>query len=217
MNRDPMEHREEILSEQFDRGSALAQSPEEQPILDDYRDIRETLRTYPLWEIDSAALVKRMAQEAHPKAYSSPSRVWKSHAWLAAASVACVILTTAGLGFILRIPAAPPVTQIVLENTATQANQSPSWLWQRRLQQGRLVTVPENAQARFSLRDGSTLECRPGTQIAIDYEQGRNIRLQTGYLHIHAASIPEATLTVQTPLNQVEVIGTEFWVEVVQP
>ncbi len=76
------------------------------------------------------------------------------------------------------------------------------------------MTVPPlYAPARITLSDGSNLTCQPGTELAVRFDEGRNIHLRSGTIEIDAAEVRDSTMTVKTPYWDVSVVGTKFRVE----
>lgn len=199
------ENREEKYSERFDRDAQSGGSAEEDRIVGDYRFLRETLRGFPVWPTDRNALSQRMADEFRK------TRI----RWLPlAACIAFVLFTGVYAESILKTPAVSAVGKVAFRQSVSNRPVSVPWLWAKRIAQGRRVTVPPGIEAQFDLRDGSTINAKSGAQLAIDYTQQRDIRLHYGFIAIDAAHIPDSTMTVFTPCNRVEVVGTKFWINV---
>jgi len=182
--------------------------------------LHSALRSYPVWKIDKMAFVRRMDEEME-----SPSGAkWYFHflfsglrRWSAVmAGIAVILVCLLISAYLVVTPISHPARHVELYSEATSAPQPVSWLWEKRLQRGCLVIVPPGVYAVLQLADGSTVQCSPESRVALPLSRERRITLQSGILTVQAAHIPKSTMTVTTPLAEVRVVGTVFWVEVVR-
>lgn len=199
------ENREQQYSERFDRGVQSGNNEEENRILTDYRFLRQTARQYPVWRVDADALSQRMLDEYRKTKFS----------WLPLA--ACFVIALCSGVYIwmtLKTPNSSAIAKVAFTQTETGKAANISWLWAKRAARGRRVMIPDGVEAKFNLRDGSVIRAKAGAQISFDYTPQRDIHLQYGYIAVDAAHIEGSTMTVFTPHERVEVVGTKFWVNV---
>ncbi len=111
-------------------------------------------------------------------------------------------------------PEVPPIERLSFQANESGKEISPAMLWEYRLQRGRFVTVPDEVSADMCLSDGSIISCSPETQLSVRFGQDRCIDLRSGSIAVQAASIQDSTLSVKTPLGQIDVTGTVFHVTV---
>ena len=203
------EDRERQISHQFDMGARSNQENQDADrILDDYQFVRETLQTFPVWKVNEEALSQRIENE-----YKKRARQWLP----LAASFALLLFTAVYSWTMLSAPAFSAVASIEFTQANSNKPAPVPYIWSKRIQRGKRVTVPNGLKAQLELSDGSSVGCESGTQISIDFSKNRNIFLQHGYVSINAANVPNTTMTVFTPLNRVEVVGTKFWIKVSTP
>lgn len=212
------EQRELEFSDRFSGGEETARDSEEARAFESYRCIREQLTDYPLPEIDRARLMQRMAAEMKrtPRRTSRFAIIdWLSRPAFAAVVFVGALLCVGGSFTVLRGPEIMPVERIHFSQLSGANEASlPSWLWRHRLQQGKRVTVPPGVSAELLLAEGSVIDCSPETSLAVRIADERRIRLDAGHISVNAASIPDQTMTVETPLMDIQVLGTVFHVTI---
>ena len=182
------------------------------------RWIREELRNYPVWEIDSHPYVQRMMDALNPP--NSHERNKKAKiTWPVlrldwglgismglAVMVFCIVLWTP----IHSKPVSDSIQWISINsNQSVAAPHS----WKTQLDAGKTVYIPSDVKARIHLVDGSALACSPNTALAVNYQATRQIDLISGSIEVDAARMPDKPMYVRTPLNTLKVIGTKFTVE----
>ncbi|MFH1742931.1 MAG: FecR family protein [bacterium] len=181
------------------------------------RLIGQTLRNYDASDFNAAALAGSMAREMD-RGKTSPAfpggfrRIWVQ----AAAGALLIIVGLSVLWVALDARKIRSVRSVEWIDESTGKARSVPLLWERSLQFGRMVSVPDNVQAELELAEGSAVTCSPGTSLAVHITDQRKIQLDSGRIAVRAAHIPNSTLCVETPLGDVEVLGTVFWVEVVR-
>jgi hypothetical protein len=215
MNEKPKDQHIQHCSERFDRGEDAERTPEEESVLQAYRQIREELRRYPVSANELRGLSRMLKTEFHKNSYRAWMWDWTGRIFKPAfAAVALIIFSTCA--YILTTPRVLPVSQISLSNDAHSSQKETPWLWRFLLQRGFSVTTPKDRPANLTLRDGSTIACAPGTRLSVQIDKERWIRLSAGEVTIHAAHIHDSTMTVETPSFNVQVIGTIFHLKVTE-
>lgn len=195
------------LSERFDRGEKNSSDTEENRMLKSYQWIQDRLSRVPVPDLELDYLANCMECE-----YQKLSRVDMTgrRRFRPAYAMALLLLVLCGsMIFYVSYPAPSPVSRWEF-----QSDFQPSWLWKQKLTRGFTVMTPHNTKILFHLTEGSRIECSPNTRIQLLFHDERTVNLYAGEVLIHAASIPGTTMTVQTPLLQVNVIGTVFRVKV---
>ncbi len=212
------EQREMEFSDRFSQGESTARDAEEARAFESYRRIRKQLSGYVLPELDRAGLTQQMAAEMKqtPKWVSRFAFVdWLPRPAFAVAVLVGALLCGGVLVTVLRLPQIEPVKEVRFTQLSGGGETSlPGWLWQRRLQQGKRVTVPPGISAELLLAEGSVIDCSPRTRLALRFDDNRRIRLDAGHISVNAASIPDQTMTVETPLMDIQVLGTVFHVTI---
>ena len=212
------EKQEQELSERFDLGVRGNEANGEDRVFRSYGRIQNGVRSLGVPEVDAATLSRRLAKEMghrgkwfegwHFPVVRVPRPVFVS---------LCLVFALAGLaGPGKALLLSHPVALVKFAAQSPRTGESVPFLWEHRLQQGSVVTVPEGFRAELNLSDGSTVSCAPHTQIAIHMDDRRHIILNSGEMTIRAAHIPDSTLNVKTPLGTVAVVGTVFRVKIVR-
>lgn len=212
------DEREQNLSERFDRGDHASRNDPDEAVLQDYEQIGQLLRAYPVRKLDRAALSQRIAR-------TCGTRSWRGlrgfrvlgpalqPGLVTACVVLCAVLYSLSL---LLLPGRACVVGVEFVGDSTGVQHPVSYWLEKRLQHGRLIAIPSGTTADFALADGSIVSCSSETRIALDFRDRRHIQLDAGSIIVRAASIPGSTMVVETPLADVNVVGTTFWVEVVR-
>ncbi|MFH1739610.1 MAG: FecR family protein, partial [bacterium] len=181
-----------------------------------YELIDKGLRAHNVPKVDASALSRRMAEEMGQREESLGISV---HLPRLAFVTACVLGLLVGLTKLvplLQIPEPRPVNSVsFVDKSSSRATEAP-FLWKHNLQRGNYVTIPNEIAAELNLSDGSILSCSPETQIAVSMAPDRHIALHSGSIHVQAAQIKGSSMTVETPVGKIEVVGTVFWVEVIR-
>ena len=214
----PSEEREQILSERFDRGVRTGCDDSDREILQDYERIGQILRAYPVHDPGREALVRRLQYRCGASRWRIMRKLFAFPATGRAALVpACAILCTFIYSLSLfALPLRTPVTSVKYTEETARLSGIASYLFKKRLQRGSLVTMPRGNSIILSLADGSTVSCKPETQLAIDFSSLRRIRLNSGVITVQAALMPNRPMVVETPLSNITVVGTTFRVEIVR-
>ncbi|MFH1739688.1 MAG: FecR family protein [bacterium] len=200
------------LSEQFSRGERTGHDEQENQAFKIYGAIGEQIRSYTVPEIDTAALSSQLANRMAGR--SSLIERWNCllnnipTPAFATVCVICILFVLLGLGIIVQ-----RTDSVAKIEFLSQSGEGIPFLWEKRLRMGRLVTIPEECTANLDLTDGSTILCSPKSQIAV---QSRRITLNSGSITVRATQVPGSTMTVETPMGTVSVVGTVFRVEVVR-
>ncbi|MFH1738245.1 MAG: FecR family protein [bacterium] len=209
------EQQEQQLSDRFSMGVRTSADADEQQTFRAYRFVQDQLKSYPLPEPDTATLSQRMATEIGGRRRRMENwRFYVGHALKPAAVTVCIFCVIAGVGHFLF--ASSPVADVKFVAQTPSAGEELPFLWEHRLQQGCVVTVPGKCAADIELSDGSTIHCEPGTQIAVRVDKNRHVTLNSGEILVHAVRIANSKMSVETPLGAVEVVGTVFRVKVVR-
>ncbi|HPO08917.1 MAG TPA: FecR domain-containing protein [bacterium] len=205
------EQQERILSDRFDQGEPLDDCRDERETFAAYEDIRSGLRSLRPPEIDKAALSRRLAQEmgVRTRWFEEYRQMWffRPVALSVLTATVCVLLVVSVIGYFFHIPT-PGQTTVTISGTGTI---SPRLA--RVLEKGRFIDVQEDVNV--DLPDRTWIHCSAGTRLAVQYEKERKILLTAGEITVHAAHVPGSTLTVETPLVDVDVVGTVFRVKVI--
>lgn len=225
-----MEHwnepQERDYSDRFDRGVRQGQDAEETRAFQSYEHIRQRLHTYSIPHFNHTQLSQQMAAEMkRPKYRPFGWLGWIERIPTPAFAGACAIVLMVVIAVSIFYMKQPKVRVIISAVTTRVISNGtlPSlpWFWESRLQQGKLVTVPYDKSLTLMIFDGSIVTCAPGTQLAVPIKprkmgerRERCIVLEAGKITVQAKSIPNSTLTVETPLLDVEVVGTVFTVTV---
>lgn len=215
MSENPLERQTQDYSDRFDRGDCRNNTPDEESIAQAYRQIRRQLKQYPVSMRELSNLSAVLKSEFQPK----PLWVWRrgNRRFVRPAFAVCfaLVLFCAGT-FVLKSPAILPVNRADLIDRANSTPEQLSWSERFCLQRGYTIAIPKDRQANLTLREGSTISCAPGTRLAIRIDRERLIRLSAGEVTIHAARIPDSTLTVETPCFNVQVVGTTFHLKIIE-
>jgi hypothetical protein len=189
MNERPNEILERELSDRFDRGDLQNATPEERRILRMYDKIQVEIKRCSAPVVDRKAIVQVLTKECKKPKNISPSRWTFFQPIIAYGGFPCLLIVL-GIGIIAL--QSKPVRQLHVSGDS----QAVSWIWEKRLQWGKIVTIPKECEAEFQLADGSIVSCSPETQIAVRFDSEREIDLQHGAISVHAAHIEGSTMTV---------------------
>ncbi|MFH1738742.1 MAG: FecR family protein [bacterium] len=205
------EQKERFLSDRFDQAESLSDSQEDRETFAAYKDIRSGLHSLRPPEVDQAALSQRLAQEMGHRTrwFEEYRQMWfsKPVAVFGVTALACLLLVVSVVSHFFWAPA-PIQTIATVRNTGSlPANLASS------LEKGKHITI--NDAVEVELSDNTRILCSPGTRLAVQYDKDRKILLTAGEITVHAAHVPGSTLTVETPLVNVDVIGTVFRVKVI--
>ncbi|HPA46170.1 MAG TPA: FecR domain-containing protein [bacterium] len=205
------EQQERILSDRFDQAGSPGDSSNERETFAAYEDIRSALRSLRPPEIDKATLSRRLAQEmgVRTRWFEEYRQMWffRPVALSVLTATVCVLLVVSVIGYFFHIPT-PGQTTVTISQTGTI---SPRLA--RVLEKGKFINMQDAVDVELS--DHTRLHCSPGTRLAVQYEKERKILLAAGEITVHAAPVAGSTLTVETPLVNVDVVGTVFRVKVI--
>jgi FecR-like protein len=182
--------------------------------------IRFCLKNRPLRKADTQSISQKMADEMTQSRnydwthnlFSFFKAQWKYEA----ACMVIIVCLIFYLGAFFIFPIDCPISKIQFVSSSTGAQQEIPWLWKRKLQGGNLVRIPNDAKATLHAIDGSIIECNPGTLIAVQFTGKRRIEIASGMIMINAATDSFNPMVVKTPISEIRVIGTVFWVKVVE-
>ena len=201
----------------IDRGSKQPENQNTQEANDIF--LRRVLSSYPVWQKDHDVLARRMAAEMGK---GQPWILWRKTMEFRfnPAILSCIgtamILVSFLVGFYLLIfPINSPVQRIEFISQETWKSSTPSWFWKMKISHGKRVRIPDGMQANLWLADGSRMQCSPGSTVSLHFHNDRIITLDSKRIRIQAAHIPDSCMIVKTPLSDVKVTGTVFWVEIV--
>ncbi|RJP33858.1 MAG: hypothetical protein C4527_03585 [Candidatus Omnitrophota bacterium] len=195
------------LSDRYDHGSRRGNDPHEDHVFQSYDRIRAGFRNHSVPSIDADGLADKLCaamrrtQKNRRLNWVPQIFIWKPS--FVALLILCVI------GFVVYELPSSPISRVRLE-TEVSSKDRISWLWKKRLQLGKFVTVPRDQSIILTLSDQSIVSCSPETQLAVRFAATRDIHMQKGSIAVHAASIPDSTMIVHTPLLDISVVGTEF-------
>ncbi len=180
--------------------------------------IRSEFHQHELPEIDRTALLNTLKQEAKRYCFhfSGMSFSWTSIRRLAFSTLGVLVLFFAwwALFSSVRLHDSEPVMEVEIVSMETGLEQDAPFFWVRRMQQGQIITIPEKTKAKLFLSDGSTLSCSSMTQIAIDFDHKRQIKMLSGSITVQAAAAKGSVFSVETPLGRVDVLGTVFHIDI---
>lgn len=206
---------EEKYYEQYNRDSTHPRDREETRAFRLYAQIRHQMRNAKVPKYDRSSLVNRMVMkmEGRPKRFLLfPGGVSISRLVIATA-YAAIFAVSLGICSHTLLSIDWNLTQNIHFISETNREFAVPALWKYRLWSGKKVIVPPGIRAVMCLSDGSKLECRNETQIAVQFGHDRKIDLKSGKITIHASPNNEKPMRVTTPLGEVQVVGTVFSVE----
>lgn len=214
MNKPISDKRISQFCQSLDETNALHQQDENLSPL--YKDMITHLRTLPISYHNEHQLSERLAKEMKSKAglWARMDQLFNAIPQPIFASSTVLLLMILIIGFLSAVHVPGTIKHIVFEAQTPAGHQTPNFLWQHRLQQGKIVTIPEFTKAKIKLNDGSILHASPQSRLAIRFiKNKRNIDLHSGALKVNAAPIPNSTMIVHTPIIDITVIGTTFHIE----
>ncbi len=185
----------------------LRPNHEEKPLGREDQAIRDALRKYAPPHIDKTALRNQMVD-----AISAPSGGVITSRRVFAVAAALLIAIGAWLYLSLSNTTDAAVRSIEFMSSE-QASSFTLGEW--RLKKGYLAVTPNDVKTRIQLQDSSIVICEPSTQIAFNYENNRVVRLKKGEVLVEVAKDEMRPFIVQTPLLDVEAVGTRFRVKIV--
>ena len=200
----------------IDRGSEQIGNQNKQEPNDLF--LRRALTAYPVWEKDHNDLSRLMAKEMKKgqmwdfwkKTFVIPFNLTPVSFAGTAAILLCFVM---GINLLISLINSP-VQQMEFISQKTGRVSTPPWLWKMKISYGRRVCIPKDIRANLWLTDGSILQCLSDSAISLNFHKDRIITLDSGKIRIEAAPIPDSTMIVKTPLSDVRVTGTVFWVEI---
>ena len=204
----------------FAAGERTPRTEEERRAFHTYALIRNEIRSGAVPGFDADRLAQHMMRRmrgSRRRSLGLGARIWEIPApvhVVAGFLTICICLFIVGRSLLPIDRGLVQRVHFSAENTSVE--QPAPRLWMVRLMRGTRVTVPEKHSAEMLLSDGSVVHCSAGTQIAVRYGDKREIRLDAGSIIVHAAHVPESIMTIDTPIADVEVIGTIFSLDVVQ-
>ncbi len=199
------------LSDRYDKGDRTENGQEEANIMKAYDVIRDGFHSHRVPVFNEEEIVNRMAREM------KKGRGWHFPVMPVLKPFLKPSLAYFLIGIVLVfniyhwLPA--PVDRFQMVSGSIDSGKTLSWLWKQRMQIGKYVTTPQNTFVNLALADGSILSCSPETQLAIRFDEKREIYIRKGAIRVHAEHIPGSTMTVHTPLLDISVIGTVFHIE----
>ena len=220
MTPDLSNNQERRLSERYSRGKKSTRDETEARVFQAYDMIGNALRSRKVSDFDAEALANRMAREMDrggtPKRSPAFEGRFRRVCAQAALGAVLLIIGLSALWAALDAGKTRSVRSVEWVDASTGKEKGVPLLWKHTLETGRMVDVPDNVQAELKLAEGSVVTCVPGTSLAVRKDAQRKIKLDSGRIAVRAAHIPNSTLSVETPLGDVQVLGTVFWVEVVR-
>ncbi len=214
MNEERFDQQEKEWSERFDLGFRSGRDEQEKEAFRAYALIHEQLESAPVPSVDRQVLARRLASEMASRAgriaFRRAVERFVFRPAFAAMCFAVLVVST----FVYLAVVSGPVTQIEFLTESGSHIGGPSWYWERRLQWGGRVDVPDGVIANLKLADSSILTCSPEARIAVNVAETRDVELQSGGVTVEASHVDNSTFTVHTPVVDVAVLGTVFDVDV---
>ncbi|MBZ0257171.1 FecR family protein [bacterium] len=188
------------------------QNVDMRPLNNADRMIRDRLRAYQPPKVDKSHLRARLVKEIQTERGNKPIRQAKR--WLLPA--AAIILIAFGVYAYTSILNSDNSAIRSIEFISKDAENEPAFRWgEWRLRRGGAATTPEGVKTRIQLVDSSIVICEANTQIAIQYSDVRKVHLEQGEILVEVAKDKDHPFIVQTPLLNVEAVGTRFRVKIV--
>ncbi len=205
MNGKKRQDLEERLSQSFDAGLQHGETPEENSIMKDYRDIQSSVRSFSSIQYNQKILKRRIEQDSQIK-----KKTWK---YFAAAACFAIIICGAGLLLTLSSHRTPqPILRFSFSDNSIIPAQIADEL-KSDLLVGKTIVVPYDETLNIELEDGTRLIGANQAILSLDFIGRRQVALSAGAIEIHASKNKDIPLVVDLPMGTVQVVGTVFHIE----